>query len=245
MPQDVHVGGATGQELAAVQILHAANGAEPETLDPHRADGRDRVQCAARPLRGTHHRGARRQPHSRRRRELDDQRRRTGLHLPPAARRPVEQRRSRDGRGFRLRPPAQCRSGHAVGVLRDPLPARECRSRGQRQRCRRNDSVCAPSTTRTLEIRLHSPTPYLLGLLTHSSTYPVHRPSLQKYGDRFARPGNLVSNGAFRLNDWVVQSHIQLVRNPHYWENANTITRRGLVLPRRECRVGAEPLPRE
>lgn len=38
-PKTVHVGGTTGQELAVVQVLHAANGAEPETLDPHRATG--------------------------------------------------------------------------------------------------------------------------------------------------------------------------------------------------------------
>lgn len=68
-----------------------------------------------------------------------------------------------------------------------------------------------------LEIRLESPTPYFLGLLSHSATYPVHGPSLETHGDRFARPGTLVSNGPFALDDWVVQSHVRLVRNPHYW----------------------------
>ena len=34
--------------------------------------------------------------------------------------------------------------------------------------------------------------------------------------------GNLVGNGAYRLDGWVVQSHIHLVRNPYYWDNANT-----------------------
>jgi len=75
---------------------------------------------------------------------------------------------------------------------------------------------------RRLEIRLAGPTPYLLGLLTHSTTYPVHRPSLAAAGQRFARPGSLVSNGAYQLDDWVVQSHIRLKRNPEYWDDANT-----------------------
>ncbi len=74
----------------------------------------------------------------------------------------------------------------------------------------------------TLEIRLHGPTPYLLGLLTHSTTYPVHQPSLVAAGERFARPGTLVSNGAYGLSDWVVQSHISLQRNPNYWDDADT-----------------------
>lgn len=74
---------------------------------------------------------------------------------------------------------------------------------------------------RTLEIRLETPTPYLLGLLTHSSTYPVHRPSLAEHGDRFARPGRLVSNGPYRLTEWVVQSHVNAERNRHYWDAAD------------------------
>lgn len=73
-----------------------------------------------------------------------------------------------------------------------------------------------------LEITLKGPTPYFLGLLTHSSTYPVHKKSLEKYGDRFARVGNLVSNGAFLLKEWAVQSHILLERNQHYWNNKKT-----------------------
>ena len=74
----------------------------------------------------------------------------------------------------------------------------------------------------TLEIRLHSPTPYLLGLLTHASTYPVHRQSVEQHGARFARPGTLVSNGPFKLGEWVVQSHIRLLRNPQYRDDAHT-----------------------
>ena len=37
--QTALVGGASGQELATVQILRRGNGTEPETLDPHRAEG--------------------------------------------------------------------------------------------------------------------------------------------------------------------------------------------------------------
>ncbi len=33
------IGGESGTELAAVQVLHKGNGAEPQTLDPHRAQG--------------------------------------------------------------------------------------------------------------------------------------------------------------------------------------------------------------
>src|SRR5690606_29400562 len=75
----------------------------------------------------------------------------------------------------------------------------------------------------TLEIELANATPYFLGLLTHSMTYPVHRASIERYGDQWTRPGNLVGNGAFMLAEWVVQSHIKIVRNPNYWDNDKTI----------------------
>lgn len=74
----------------------------------------------------------------------------------------------------------------------------------------------------TLVIKLKSPTPYLLGMLVHASTYPIHRASLLQHGAQFAQSGKLVSNGAYRLVDRVVQSHITLERNPFYWDNDNT-----------------------
>ncbi len=74
----------------------------------------------------------------------------------------------------------------------------------------------------TLVIRLKGPTPYFLELLTHATTYPVHRTSVERYGNRFARPGNLISNGAYVLDEWVVQSHIRLVKNPYY-HGADTV----------------------
>lgn len=74
---------------------------------------------------------------------------------------------------------------------------------------------------KVLEVKLNAPTPYFIGLLNHSSTYPIHRASLIEHGDKFTKAGNLISNGAFRLKEWVVASHIKLVRNTHYRDNSN------------------------
>ena len=75
---------------------------------------------------------------------------------------------------------------------------------------------------RTLVLRLVNPAPYVLGLVAHPSTFPVHAASLARHGTDFARPGRLVSNGAFTLEDWVVGSHIVVVRNRNYWDDAHT-----------------------
>ncbi|MBS3747122.1 MAG: peptide ABC transporter substrate-binding protein [Wenzhouxiangellaceae bacterium] len=84
---------------------------------------------------------------------------------------------------------------------------------------------------RTVQIRLDDPTPYFLGLLTHASTYPVHAPSLTEHGDDFVLPGNLISNGAYRLVDWVPRSRIELEASPNYHSAGQVIIDRVLYYP--------------
>ena len=56
---------------------------------------------------------------------------------------------------------------------------------------------------RTLEITLEDPTPFFLELLTHQTALPVHPPSVEALGADFVRPGNMVSNGAYVLAEFV------------------------------------------
>ena len=81
--------------------------------------------------------------------------------------------------------------------------------------------VTAPDDA-TVQIQLTAPTPYLPQLLSHTSTCPVHRPTLAAHGDAFARPGIMVSNGAYVLKEWVQNSHVLLTRNHHYWNDSAT-----------------------
>jgi len=74
----------------------------------------------------------------------------------------------------------------------------------------------------TLVMTLQQPTPYLLSLLTHPSTFPVHAGSLAEHGKDFTRPENLLSNGAYKLAAWEPSSVLHLVRNTQYWNNAET-----------------------
>lgn len=83
----------------------------------------------------------------------------------------------------------------------------------------------------SFQVTLESPTPYFLGLLTHPTTYPVHRPSLEAHGGGHVRPGYLVSNGAYSLSDWKVRAYIELIRNPHYRQAQEVIVERVLFYP--------------
>ena len=209
-------GEAPGKQSA---ILMRGNGPDPDSLDPHKARSaeamvvlRDLFECLTR---------------------LD----KNAVTVPAAA---ESWTMSDDGRiyTFKLRPNLRWSSGEpvvaedfAAGFRRlvDPGTASQYADvigvivnasniiAGRKP----VDSlgVAAPDA-KTLVITLESPAVYLPGLMAHPSTAPLHRPSLAQFGDRFSRPGDQVSNGAFVLEEWLQGSYIRVNRNPHYWGNA-------------------------
>jgi oligopeptide transport system substrate-binding protein len=80
----------------------------------------------------------------------------------------------------------------------------------------------AETENNTVVITLEQPTPYMLSLLTHPSTFPVHAGSIAEHGTDFTRPENMLSNGAYKLAVWEPSSVLRLVRNEQYWNNAAT-----------------------
>lgn len=69
----------------------------------------------------------------------------------------------------------------------------------------------------TIRVSLNAPTPYLLYLLANSYMQPLHRATIERYGDDWTRPEHLVSNGPFVLKELVIGNRITLEKNPRYW----------------------------
>ena len=74
---------------------------------------------------------------------------------------------------------------------------------------------------RTLRITLMRPIPFLAGLLAHQFFRPVPRDAIERYGDAWTRPGNIVTSGAFTLQTWRSYDRLVVVRNPYFWDAAN------------------------
>ena len=97
----------------------------------------------------------------------------------------------------------------------------------------------------TLEVTLNAPTPYFIQLMDHYSTFAVHPETLLKFGkmtDRFTpwtRVGNIVSNGAFVLEDWALNRHIKMIKNQEYWDKDN-VSLNGVVFYPTENEVSEE-----
>lgn len=69
---------------------------------------------------------------------------------------------------------------------------------------------------RTLRVELEYPLPWLPTLLAAQEGTPLPRHVVEKYGSQWTRPGNHVSNGAFRLAERKPRGNIRLARNPHF-----------------------------
>ncbi|MGB5292335.1 MAG: peptide ABC transporter substrate-binding protein [Lysobacterales bacterium] len=208
--------------LAQEQELHRDNGQEPQTLDPHLAEGLP----AAHILRDLFEGLTAESPE--------------GRIIPGAA---MRWNISRDGKTytFYLRRDAYWSNGDPVtaedfvfGLRRSANPATGSKYAQVLLPIENAAEVLSGELPPeqlgvtamdefTLQISMRDPTPYFLALLSHSSTYPVHPANVQEHGSAFSRPGNLVSNGAYVLDEWVIRSRISLLKNKKYWDADNVI----------------------
>lgn len=203
-----------------VQVLKRGNGAEPLTLDPHRAVSLPSLNILRDLFEGLVGTAP------------------DGTPVPGVAER---WETTVDGLGWRfsLRADARWSNGEPVtagdfvaGFRRALDPATGSASAGllapilnaravmTRRMAPEELGVEAPDD-HTLVIHLAAPTPWLLDLLTHPVSSPLYRPGLEQHGEEFARAGRLVSNGPFHLADWQPQQSITLARNHNYWDRRN------------------------
>ncbi|HEX2111472.1 MAG TPA: peptide ABC transporter substrate-binding protein [Gaiellaceae bacterium] len=55
---------------------------------------------------------------------------------------------------------------------------------------------------RTLRVELISEQPWIVSQMTHQSFYPVHRATVEEFGDRWTEPENIVTSGPFTVIEW-------------------------------------------
>ena len=85
----------------------------------------------------------------------------------------------------------------------------------------------------TLKLTLRGPTPYFPQILKHYTWNPVPRHVVLKFGtmtqkgNPWSKLGNIVSNGPYQLKSWRRTDHLEVERNPHYW-NAAEVTLNGV-----------------
>lgn len=70
----------------------------------------------------------------------------------------------------------------------------------------------------TFQVDLSVPAAYFVTMLPHYAfaIHPLH--VIEEYGDQWTRPGNIVSNGPFILDEWIPQDRIVVIKNDTYWD---------------------------
>ncbi|TVR93399.1 MAG: peptide ABC transporter substrate-binding protein, partial [Wenzhouxiangellaceae bacterium] len=208
--------------LAPVQVLHRGNGTQPQGLDPHITEGVPSSNIQRDLFEGLLTRAADSSiiPGVAERWEVSEDGFTWTFFLRENARWSNGDLMTADDWLFSFRRIVNPATGSRFAILLNPILHAEDIVAGRRPV---EDLGVRVIDDFTLEIDLEAPNPLLAEVLTHSLASPVHRPSVEAHGDRWARPGNMVSNGAYMLEELAMQSHIRLVRNPYYWDNDNTI----------------------
>jgi oligopeptide transport system substrate-binding protein len=83
----------------------------------------------------------------------------------------------------------------------------------------------------TLEVTLTQPNAAFLAMLAHPSLVPVDKVLIGRFGDKWTKPEHIVTSGAYKLSQWVVNERIVAERNPRYWDNAHTVINKVTYLP--------------
>lgn len=80
--------------------------------------------------------------------------------------------------------------------------------------------IAAPDL-RTVVYTLEYPAPYFLENLSAGVAAPVPRRQIEQFGRQWTKPGQMLSNGAYRLVEVVPQSYVAVEKNPHFFDAAN------------------------
>ncbi|WLI78594.1 ABC transporter substrate-binding protein [Kosakonia sp. H02] len=83
----------------------------------------------------------------------------------------------------------------------------------------------------TLEITLTQPTASFLPMLAHPSLVPIDKVLVTRFGEKWTKPEHIVTSGAYKVTDWVVNERIVAERNARYWDNKATVINKVTYLP--------------
>lgn len=74
---------------------------------------------------------------------------------------------------------------------------------------------------KTLVVELNNPTPYFPELVAFYTFFPTPQKVVEKHGDAWTKPENIVTNGAYVLKNYEPQKELLLGINEHYWDQNN------------------------
>jgi ABC-type oligopeptide transport system substrate-binding subunit len=204
----------------AEKVLTRGNGGEPATLDPHATDARTESNILRDLFEGLVVYGSQGQiiPGIAESWDISDDNLTYTFHLRPDAKWSNGDPITSDDFVYSLRRAIAPRPGKDFAFNMAVIRNAEAVMKGEKPATELGVEAVDP---RTLRLVLRGPTPYFLALLAaDNNAIPVHRATVEKYGEHWAEPGKMVSDGAYVLTEWAPQKQVVLTRNPNYYGNA-------------------------
>jgi oligopeptide transport system substrate-binding protein len=92
---------------------------------------------------------------------------------------------------------------------------------------------------KTLEVTLESPAPYLPGLFTHYTAFPVPRHVVETVGDAWIQSENIVTNGAYVLREWRANDFVRVEKSETFYDASNVCFDEVFYYPTNDLNTGA------
>src|SRR5499433_1071560 len=92
----------------------------------------------------------------------------------------------------------------------------------------------------TLEVTLEGPRGYFPVLTAYLAALPAYQRAVEKFGDKWTEPANIVTNGPFVLDTWEHNKQMTLRKNPYYF-GAKDVYLTKVVIPIIPVASGALP----
>ncbi len=207
------------------QVLHFGNGSEPQGLDPHVVTGvpeNHLTHALFEGLVANNPYTLEPEPGVAESWEFSEDRRQITFHINPAARWSNGDPITAEDYVWTWMRALHPKTGNLYAYMLFPVKNAEAFFKGETEDF--GDVGVKALDSRTLLVTLSEPTPYFLQLMDHYSTFALHRPTIEKHGkftDRFTkwtRVENIVSNGPFELDEWLLNRRITVRKSETYWD---------------------------
>ncbi len=220
-----------GTQLAAQQQLVRGNGSDPATLDPQLAESNDAFNVILDSFAGLIALDAQGKVHPELASSWEDSNHTVWT--------------------FHLRPDIKWSNGQPITAqdlvyswqrLADPKLASPYQSYVSTIHVKNADAVMAgklpPSALgvaalddKTFQVTLSQPVSWFLQAAASPSFFPVNRATVEKFGEKWTQPANIVVSGAYKPVKWIINERLISQRNPSYWNNASTVINQVTYLP--------------
>ncbi len=84
---------------------------------------------------------------------------------------------------------------------------------------------------KTVQITLNHPDSAFLQICSMPNTAIISKANVLKFGQAWTNPKNMVTSGAYKIQEWVVKGNLLLTKNPNYYDAKNVNVKNVNFLP--------------